>query len=268
LPWAHIRVYDPIHGPRPPEEECLHDGGDVGWPVGFDRNGQLQGLGPSDSVAEYTDDLGRRRLAISNRVCICVPRYGVMRTELPPAAYDVTIGVARTEKVQGQHALLAQVPVYLSQQVDQMLALQGKSRPSATDITLGTHVVGKVKGLDLVSAVAETGEVTGLHAKPHVPPAKPLSLCKWTNAESARQGDVLTFYLKYVNSGGQPITDVAVSDSLTGRLEYVPGSAKSDRDAVFTTQVNEAGSVSLRWEIGGRLLPGQSGTVSFQARVR
>ena len=69
-------------------------------------------------------------------------------------------------------------------------------------------------------------------------------------------------------SGGQPITDVAVSDSLTGRLEYVPGSARADRDAVFTLAPNEAGSQVLRWQISGRLLPGQTGIVSFQARVR
>jgi hypothetical protein len=61
---------------------------------------------------------------------------------------------------------------------------------------------------------------------------------------------------------------VVVSDSLSGRLEYVPGTAKMDREAVFTTQQNEAGSLILRWEVGGRLMPGESGTVSFQARVR
>ena len=51
--------------------------------------------------------------------------------------------------------------------------------------------------------------------------------------------------------------DVAVTDSLSGRLEYIPGSAQADRDAVFTTEPNEAGSVVLRWEISGRLLPGE-----------
>ena len=58
------------------------------------------------------------------------------------------------------------------------------------------------------------------------------------------------------------------SDSLTARLEYIPGSARSDRDAVFTLQQNEAGSVALRWEITGVLQPGKSGVVSFQARIR
>ena len=64
------------------------------------------------------------------------------------------------------------------------------------------------------------------------------------------------------------MTDVAVCDSLSPRLEYVPGSAAADRDAVFTVQPNEAGSMILRWEISGRLLPGQGGVVRFKARVR
>ena len=37
-----------------------------------------------------------------------------------------------------------------------------------------------------------------------------------------------------------------------------PGSAKSDRETVFTMRDNEAGSVILRWEVAGRLLPGVS----------
>jgi uncharacterized repeat protein (TIGR01451 family) len=79
---------------------------------------------------------------------------------------------------------------------------------------------------------------------------------------------VATFYLKYTNTGGQPMTNVIVSDSLTPRLEYIPGTALSDRDAVFTTQENECGSLALRWQIGGALPPGKSGMVRFQARVR
>ncbi len=43
---------------------------------------------------------------------------------------------------------------------------------------------------------------------------------------------------------------------------------RSDRDAVFTLQQNEAGSVIVRWEITGTLQPGKSGVVTFQARIR
>ena len=59
-----------------------------------------------------------------------------------------------------------------------------------------------------------------------------------------------------------------LADSLASRLEYVPGSAQSDRPVVFTVQANEAASALLRWEVKGELLPGQSGLIRFQARVR
>ncbi len=79
---------------------------------------------------------------------------------------------------------------------------------------------------------------------------------------------MVTFHLKFTNQGGQPIADVVVTDSLTGRLEYVPGSAKTDRETIPTMQQNEAGSLLLRWQIVGRLQPGESGEITFQARIR
>ena len=120
-----------------------------------------------------------------------------------------------------------------------------------------------------IEGVVETRDFTCLCEKPEpVAPDKPLVLCKWADKESAQVGDVVTFTLKYTNSGGKPITDVAVTDSLTARLEYVPGSAQSTRDAVFTIQENEAGAAILRWEISGKLQPGQAGVVRFKAKIR
>jgi uncharacterized repeat protein (TIGR01451 family) len=331
VPWACFRVYDPILGPRPPEEECLHDGGDVGQPVGLDREGNLHGLDPSDTVAEYTDSAGRRRVACSNRVCVCVPRFAVFRSETPLAGYDSALGLAAAHATLGQGQLQMRVPSMQTQQYDQLGAMKSRLRPSGAiarvgagellhlevlhaeimdmglgallgtealarlteqqrtelarqiELTqqfgssastrgvggkLGTAVVGRVEGLSVTAGVAETRDLTVACNQAPRPPDKPLCLFKWANAQAARVGDVITFHLKYSNQGGRPITDVAVSDSLPGRLEYVPGSARSDRGAVFTTQENEAGSVIVHWEIDGRLLPGQSGVVSFQAKVR
>ncbi len=81
-------------------------------------------------------------------------------------------------------------------------------------------------------------------------------------------GDVVTFTLRYTNRGGQPISDVVVTDSLAPRFGYIRGSAKSDRAAIFTMQPNEAGSTILRWQFNGVLQPHESGTISFQVRVR
>jgi uncharacterized repeat protein (TIGR01451 family) len=99
-------------------------------------------------------------------------------------------------------------------------------------------------------------------------PDKPLSLCKWADRDAAQVGDIVTIFLRYTNHGGRPITNIGVTDSLTGRLEYVAGSAVSDRDAVFTATPNEAGSLTLRWEIDGTLQAGESGVVRFQVKVK
>jgi uncharacterized repeat protein (TIGR01451 family) len=331
VPWECFPVYDPILGPRPPEDECLHDGGDAGLPAGIDREGRLRGLDQADTVAEYSDCHGRRRLAVSNRVCLCVPRYLVIRSETFLAGFETLVGPAAAHKVQGQVLLRLEQPSGHIEQANRPAALRGQKRLSGANNVqqvgrlvhlevlqgylietgpgevLGTRlllqlteekrtalkkqvelalqlsqpfrlagveqvqgpaVVGRVRGVNVFAQVQEVRDITVCCNEKPLPPAKPLVLCKWADRQCAKVGDVVTFFLKYSNYGGQPITDVAISDSLTGRLEYVPGSAKADRDAVFTVQDNEAGSVILRWEIGGPLLPGQHGVVSFKARVR
>ena len=59
-----------------------------------------------------------------------------------------------------------------------------------------------------------------------------------------------------------------ISDSLSGRLEYVVGSAAADRPSNVTTADNEAGSVAIRFELLGTLQPGTKGIVVFKAKIR
>jgi uncharacterized repeat protein (TIGR01451 family) len=334
VPWSCVPFYDPLYGPRCPEEECLHDGGDEGRPAGIDRNGQLHGLDPADTVAEYTDSRGRRKLACSNRVCICVPRFLVIRSEMATAGYSSRVVPGDTLNVQMREQIRTRTPSSQAEQFARPAGMQEKKRLSGTtnvqtlgridrlevlnayqletgpgglldtyglrmlteeqktllkkqmefalslsqpyrlagieQVLKGPAVMGRVRGVKLLVTLQETRDLTVICAKAPLPPSpdKPLVLIKWADRQAAQVGDVVTFFLKYTNHGGQPITDVALSDSLTARLEYIPGSAQSDRDAVFTTQENEAGSVILRWEINGKLMPGSSGVVRFQARVR
>jgi uncharacterized repeat protein (TIGR01451 family) len=331
LPWLGVRLFDPILGPKPETEECIRDGGDLGWPAGLDSSGHLHGVEPADTVAEYRDSCGRMKVAVSNKVCICVPRFAVLRTEMPLLGYETALSLAGAQLVQERRQIDLQLPPLLAQERKQPNEMEGRLRPSMNlgvqtpmllmrlevlqavhvyeglgvlldlrildrmtqvqrvqivkqmelarelngqqklgqaDNVEGTAVLGKVKGLDVVSATLETRDLTICCNECPRPPDKPLVLWKWADRTAAEIGDVVTFTLKYSNHGGRPISDVALVDSLTGRLEYVPGSAKSNREAVFTLQANEAGSMTLRWEVTGELLPGQNGVVSFQARVR
>jgi uncharacterized repeat protein (TIGR01451 family) len=246
----------------------MHDGGDIGAPVGLDAEGRLHGLDPSDTVAEYTDNHGHKHLAISNRICLCVPRFAILTVPIVPAVHESTIALVRAEAVIQEELLRARQKPITVRQTEQLAALLSRERPSGFLAAVGTVPVSQIQGHAVVIGLLHEQTVVGTLQKHKEAPERPLVLCKTADKQGVQIGETVTFFLKYTNVGGQPISAVVVSDSLTGRLEYVPGSAKSDREAVFTMQDNEAGSRILRWEVAGRLLPGESGVVSFQVRVR
>lgn len=266
-PWSCVPMFDPKLGPKFPDEECLHDGGDIGQPAGIGPGGELRGLDPSDAVAEYTNDVGQRRIAISNRVCLCVPRFNVVRTELSPVVNEVFVGPHKVEVETPPAVVRRRLPPVLAEQALEAEMVEARLRPAALLEITGPVVIEQELSTGLIIGEQSGQVVIGVCKERVVKPA-PLVLCKSVDRKEAEIGDIVTFTLKYTNPGGLPITNIVINDSLTGRLEYVPGSAKSERNAVFTTQENQAGSQILRWEISGVLQPGQSGTVSFQARIR
>jgi uncharacterized repeat protein (TIGR01451 family) len=270
LPWASfLLLYDPIHGPEPASlEMCIPDGGDSGLPAGYDAEGRLRGLDPSDTIAEYTDSHGRMRITCSNRVCVCVPRYLVLRGEIRPALEQVVRAPGAAAVLQGGVLLESlQVPVQ-QEQLEYPAAMAGRQRPSATVELVAPEIFGQVEGLDVIGLVRTPANVTAACVPPEHVPEKPLLLIKFPDKCCALVGDVVTFTLRYSNYGGRPITNVVVSDSLAARYDLIQGSARTDRAATFTTQPNEAGSLILRWQINDPLPPGESGTVTFQVRVR
>lgn len=134
---------------------------------------------------------------------------------------------------------------------------------------LHTSVTARVKpGPEVVTSHLFVRDLTVCCHETPLPPDRPLVLIKCADKGCARPGDEVTFTLKYSNAGGRPLTDVAVIDSLSARLEYVPGSAEADRDTVFTVQENEVGSQLLRWEVTGTLHPGETGRIRFKVKVR
>jgi uncharacterized repeat protein (TIGR01451 family) len=268
VPYKCFRVTDPLHGWGYLNEECLKDGGDAPPPAGFGPDGNLHGLDPKDTVAEYVDNSGRRKLAISNRVCLCVPRYAIVRSEIGPEAVDRMLGPSHARQVDIKLAVESRLPPLLKEQIEGPELLKNRQRTQVMQEAVTAITFDQWLTTALIIGEIGPKVAIGTCVKRPQPPEAPLQLCKNVDRHCASIGDVVTFTLRYANPGGQPINNVVVNDSLTGRLEYVPGSAKSDRDAVFTTQANEAGSSILRWEIAGQLLPGQGGIITFQAKIR
>jgi hypothetical protein len=271
VPWMHWPMYDPLIGAKRGAEECLPDGGDVGPRIGFAPDGKLGGLNPSDSAVEYTTEAGKRKIAVSNRICVLVPRYAVARQEIAPAGVASSLAASGFKNAKGNLEFRNRIPTGRADTSVQLQAMTGRQGPSGMQNKMALHGYDQIKGVKIIGSVAGT-KVVGKVQEPDeitaYPFCEPISLFKWAEPKEAQVGDVVTFYLRYHNHTKQFVEHLVVSDSLTARLEYVAGSGRSDREATLTIQANEVGSVILRWEVSGKLPPGEHGVVAFQARVR
>jgi uncharacterized repeat protein (TIGR01451 family) len=271
LPWLYWPIYDPLYGPRIGHEECLPDGGDVGDRIGIGPDGKLGGLNPSDTAIEYSSVTGRRYVAKSNRICICVPRFAVLRSEETPFDMTVDQRVKGIRLAKGPGNLRIELPPLKVVNATKLEAMVSKEIPSSVHSMLKLHGYDQIKGVKIIGQI-NGAKVVGIVKEPDeidaTPFCEPISLFKWADPKEAQIGDVVTFFLRYHNHSRQPVDNLVVSDSLTPRLEYIPASGRADREATMTVEPNEAGSAILRWQINGQLLPGQSGVVAFQARIR
>ncbi len=264
-------LYDPILGPKGPKEECFVDGGDKEDPLGIGPFGRLGGLNPTDVSVEYTTG-GQRKVTTSNVVCICAPRFMIRRVELLPSGFDIRLALAGNVGALGTGALKDRAAPMVDIALTRPGAVQGNVRPSAyigkvgLAFYLGSNrplVVGQVEGVKVTGALVEPEQLTAF------PTLCPLLVTKTVDPPGPKEpGEIVTITIKYSNTGAKAVSDLVVSDSLSARLEYIPGSAQTDRPANFTASENEVGSVVVRWELPGILLPGQTGTVKFKAKVR
>ncbi|HXD89144.1 MAG TPA: hypothetical protein VN641_21815 [Urbifossiella sp.] len=271
LPYHAAKLYDPLLGPKSAKEECFADGGDRRDPLAIGPNQRLAGLDPTDVGVEYTLR-GQRKVTTSNRVNLCVPRFAIQRAEMMPEGYQMHVSMRGTQNEfapQGVHdraVAMANVgrekPVgAISNQMPKAYIgpfgtsfFFGLSRPSA---------FAQRDGVQVKAAVVEPEVITAF------PGAAPLTVTKSVDASGpVESGTIVTFTIRYLNTGNRPISEVVVSDSLSGRLEYVAGTNQSDRAANFSASANEAGSMIVRWELPGAILPGQGGVVKFKAKVR
>jgi uncharacterized repeat protein (TIGR01451 family) len=269
VPWTCYPLVDPNLGPiHPAEYVSVFDGGDSGLPAGFDARGKLRGVEPSDTVAEYVGSKGTKKLAISNRVALCIPRYIMVRSETTPNV-SATIGAAEVALahktpglVEGYRELILRV------QREQLELARQAARPSGVESIYGTVAIGAIKSTRVKASIQAPSSFTTAKTLLRSPEDGPLLICKWPDRLGALIGDLITFTLRFTNTGNRPIQNVVVVDNLTPRFEYIPGSAKTDRDGTFTFQPNEVGSHLLRWEFSGELPPGESGLITFEVRVR
>lgn len=268
--WA-VPMFDPISGPRVPREECFPNGDDKRNPLGLGVDNRLGGLDPTDVGAEYTLG-GKRRVTTSNVICICAPRYMVRRVEEVLNGFNARQPLGTHTGNESLAAFKERMALMAEIAREKPNEAIGRVRASAyvgrvgLSFFVGTSkpmAIGQVEGVKVTGIVVEPEQLTAY------PTLTPLTVTKTVDPTGPKQsGDFVTVTIRFSNTGSKAITDVVISDSLSGRLEYVPGSAQSDRPSNFSAADNEVGSVILRWEHPGTLLPGQTGTIKFRAKVR
>jgi hypothetical protein len=271
FPFAGVMVYDPILGPKGTEEECLMDGGDVGARVGPDRVGGIGGLDPSDTAMKFTTRHGTK-VAPSNRVCICVPRFAAARVETGPAGHHVIAAPERHHLVQPVAALVSRIGPGEARSLDQMRGFTGSMRASMFEARTGPEAIdlwsGRPAGFTSLSGALAVAQFVGPDEVTTFRNAIPLLEKRFDPPHPDRIGQEVTVHLRFSNPTTQTMTDVVIADSLTTRLEYIEGTARTSRPATFTATSNGAGSVKLQWAIDGPLKPGESGTISFKVRIK
>jgi uncharacterized repeat protein (TIGR01451 family) len=269
LPCVGVPLYDPILGPKADPEECFPNGGDGGNRLGIGPGDRLGGLDTTDVSAEYTAG-GKRRVTTSNIVCICSPRFVIRRSEILPAGFSNRSLLGHVQQMTHQNIFLQRERSIASVAREKSLAFGSRLRPGAMLNSEMLHALGtrsrpqaayRVDGIRAVGAFHEPDELTsipeGLVLTKSVEPAGPVA-----------QLETLTITLTYTNTGRKPITDLVLSDSLSPRLEYVPGSAAADRPSNVTTIPNEAGSTVVQFELPGPIPPSTKGIVQFKVKVR
>lgn len=269
LAWAGIQLFDPVIGAKYPVEECITDGSDKDVKLGFNAAGKLAGLNPTDVAVEYMQG-GKKKVATSNEVCICSPRFAIRKSAMMPGGVDGSL-------VAGAHVQNTMRAAYQTKMhaagADQKLKAVGHdyaTRPMGTVVGVGPHSFTSLSKAVAVF-VSQGTHVVQSSLGPDEANLNPnqLVIVKSVDPKGAVQvGETVTFTITFANRTHAPVSDLVITDSLSGRLEFVPGSQSSDRTTNVTTTANEAGSVNIRFELPGQLAPGESGMISFKAKVR
>jgi len=137
-----LPLYEPDYYP----DEYICDGGDRGIKVYHDEFGR-QGLETEDTVAEFTDDAGHRRIRPSCRTCIYAPQFAAVRSASLPEV-SLTVGrAAGTHDRRRTIGLRSQLTPETELQNDQPIGVNTRSRASGMDRLLSQNELDQIARL-------------------------------------------------------------------------------------------------------------------------
>ncbi len=181
--------------------------------------------------------------------------YATHQTELQPLAFDCgfrafeNISIVRSGIYQGS---------------DQPILARGAQAAIAWTKNEGVKVILDEHAAAAAIADQKPQETITFGSSP----CPQLRIVKIASTPVAEPGDEVSFTIRFDNVGNQPIGSVQIIDSLTTRLEYVPGSAQCSLKARFSTQPNEGDSLIVRCVLDDPLAIGKGGVFRFRCIVR
>ena len=122
--------------------------------------------------------------------------------------------------------------------------------------------------IDGQEAIEESGTKRAAEVTHYKTEGARIRLCKVASDQMASPGDIISFTIRFDNTGEQLLKSLVITDSLAPRLEYVEKSQQSSLPADFSIKANNAGSSILRWELENGIKPGEGGLVRFSCKVR
>jgi uncharacterized repeat protein (TIGR01451 family) len=182
--------------------------------------------------------------------------FGAVSTALVPRGFQDGFKPYENLAVVRQGVLKESETAWLMRGSDAALAWSHKQ---------STQVVLERRG----AMVENSGEKAFAVYVTGTPPDCPrLRVVKVASTSFAEPGDEVDFTIRFDNLGSQTIHNVAIVDSLSTRLEYIPNSAQCSLKAQFSTQPNEGESLVVRCQLTAPLKAGDGGVIRFHCRVR
>jgi len=129
-------------------------------------------------------------------------------------------------------------------------------------------IIGSTSNASEISATFKAQQTVGVEDNRRT--TGNIHIVKLADRDEAQSGEIITFTIRFTNTGDFDVYDVRIVDNLTPRLEYVSGTAQIDaaHPGEVSIEPNGEGSSILTFTLDKPLKGHESGTMTFEARVR
>lgn len=213
-------VYAPNCPPAfPPEpvyyaDEYICDGGDEGYPVHY-HGPEMQGVETEDTVVEFRDNNGKRRVEPSNKICIYAPRFAAVRSVSAPLAGTGIVKAAGAHDGQSLAGLNAKMRIDEHRDVDQLEALRLRTRASGLYRKQSDGVFDNAVGVEVHSKLVNLFESIKFIGDREFSRNERLAITDGMKAAGVWSRD-LNPVITASDEAGQAVTQVAKVEAYTG----------------------------------------------------